>query len=474
LKNMEFLFLYMFLLVILFVFLPLKLFTYKQKSQSINLPLGKTGWPIIGESLDFVSARRKGTPEKFINDRMRAFSPEIFKTSLLGEPTAVFCNPAGNKFLFSNENKLVHSWWPSTINKIFPSGQHSSSKEEAKKLRRMLPGFFKPESLQRYVHIMDLMAKEHLETSWDNNKEVVVLPLAKNLTFSLACKLFLSINDPVHVAKFLEPFSKLAHGIMSIPIDLPGTDFNTAIKASNTIRKEILSIMKQRKVDLAEKKASPTQDILSYMLVTTNEDGEYMDDLGIIDKILALLIGGHDTVSSAITSIVKYLAELPHVYNEVLREQTEIANSKKAGELLNWEDIQKMKYSWNVACEALRLDPPVQGSFREALTDFTYLGFSIPKGWKLYWTNSSTHKNPDYFPDPQKFDPSRFEGNGPAPYTFVPFGGGPRMCPGKEYARLEILAFMHHVVRKYKWKKVYPKISTKELQVRLHPQKMIT
>ena len=49
---------------------------------------------------------------------------------------------------------------------------------------------------------------------------------------------------------------------------------------------------------------------------------------------------------------------------------------------------------------------------------------------KIYWTPHSTHKNPEYFPDPEKFDPSRFEGNGPAPCTFVPFVGGPRVCPG--------------------------------------------
>ncbi|KAI3960130.1 hypothetical protein MKW98_016854 [Papaver atlanticum] len=158
---------------------------------------------------------------------------------------------------------------------------------------------------------------------------------------------------------------------------------------------------------------------------------------------------------------MNYLAELPDVLHEVLHEQREIAKLKAPREWLNIDDVYKMKYSWNVVSEVLRLAPPLQGGYTEALTDFVYARYFIPKGMKLFWSGISSHMNPENFPDPEKFDPSRFQGNGPAPYTYVPFGGEPGMCPGYEYARVPILIFLHHVVRRYKLEKLIPGIGTR-------------
>ncbi|KAK2970775.1 hypothetical protein RJ640_009201 [Escallonia rubra] len=106
---------------------------------------------------------------------MDKFSPEVFKTSFAGETVAVFCGAAGNKFLFSNENKLVASWMPSSFLKII-NAKNSETNGILQKtmLRSILPQFLKPEALQKYVPIMDRMAMQHLERDWSGTFRKVI------------------------------------------------------------------------------------------------------------------------------------------------------------------------------------------------------------------------------------------------------------------------------------------------------------
>jgi cytochrome P450 family 26 subfamily A len=72
------------------------------------------------------------------------------------------------------------------------------------------------------------------------------------------------------------------------------------------------------------------------------------------------------------------------------------------------------------------------------------------------WSGPCSHLSPQFFPNPERFDPSRFEGIGPQPFTYLPFGGGPRMCLGNEFARTEMVVFMHHLVLNYEWSMIDP------------------
>ncbi|OWM69477.1 beta-amyrin 28-monooxygenase-like [Punica granatum] len=431
-----------------------------------DLPPGKTGyWPIIGETLDYFMAGRNDTPGKFVTDRTSRYSSDVFRTSLLGvgKNVAVFCGASGNKFLFSSESKYVTGWWPRSIKMVaeFPdpdSVDGYSTDDSSAKIRRFILEFVRPEALQRYIPIMDSMAKQHLEADWAPYEEVRAFPLLMKYTFALSCRFLMGIQDPTFVTRLGNMFALVSSGILSVPINFPGTAHYKAIQAGKSIRFDLLPIIKRRKREIMENKdTAVAKDLLSKMLLAEDENGRpVMKETEIGNTIISKLLASQDSSSTTIMFVVKYLAEYPDVYKQVWKEQKEIARSKGRDELLNWEDVQKMRYSWMVACEVLRLSPPGPGAFRRVITDFSYSGFTIPKGWKAHWNVYSTHLNPRYFPDPEKFDPSRFEGRGPAPFTFVPFGGGPRMCPGKEYARVQILVFMHNLVIKFRWKKAIP------------------
>lgn len=150
-------------------------------------------------------------------------------------------------------------------------------------------------------------------------KEVVhVYPTVKQYAFELACCLFASIEDPIQVSKLSPQFDEFLKGVISFPINLPGTRYHCATKAANAIREELKLIIKKRRVDLEEKRASPTQDLLSHLLVTPDSSGRFLTEMEIIDNILLLLFAGHDTSRSVITSLLRYLGQMPHVYEQVL------------------------------------------------------------------------------------------------------------------------------------------------------------
>ncbi|KAF8042063.1 hypothetical protein BT93_A0609 [Corymbia citriodora subsp. variegata] len=463
-------------LALLLLLVLIKLF--KPKTDHLNLPPGSFGWPIIGESLEFLRSQRDGSPAKFIQDRMTKYNSPVFKTSVLGEPMVILFGPAGNKFLFSNEGKKVALWWPSSVRKLMGRCLVAKAGDEAKSEKKLLMSFFNPEALMRSVGVIDELTKDHLRTHWEGKDQLEAYSTLKQHTFELACRLFMSITDPELISRLAEHFHVFLRGVIDLPINVPGTKFYRSKKAADNIRKELRVLVKQRQMELEKKTASPSQDLMCHLITNADENGKLMPEVEIVNNMLNLLFAGHDTSTSTLVLIIKYLSELPHVLEKVIAEQREVAASKVQGELLRWEDLQKMRYSWNVISEVMRLSAPIIGSFREALVDFTYEGYTIPKGWKLHWSASATHRDPKYHTRTLAFDESRFEGSGPAPYSFVPFGGGPRMCLGLEFARVELLVFLHNLVDGFRWSLVNPDekiiydpmpIPVKGLAIRLRP-----
>jgi cytochrome P450 len=115
-------------------------------------------------------------------------------------------------------------------------------------------------------------------------------------------------------------------------------------------------------------------------------------------------------------------------------------------------DLPRLAFAERVVWEAMRLYPPVYGFGREAVQDTEVMGYRIPKGWSVVMSQWVVHRDPRFFPDPERFDPDRWAG-GLAQrlprYAYFPFGGGPRQCIGNAFAQMEAVLVLATVARAY-------------------------
>ncbi|KAI4308024.1 hypothetical protein L6164_031143 [Bauhinia variegata] len=443
-------------LVFLFLLPILVLLRRRTKlSKRVPDPPGSFGIPIIGQSLGLLRAMRVNTAEKWVEARIRKYGP-ISKLSLFGKPTVFIYGQAANKLVFTSHDSIIANQQTQSIKMII--GERNLlelSGDDHKRVRAALVSFLKPESLKRYVEKMDEEVKEHLEMHWEGKQQVKVLPLMKTLTFNMICSLLFGLERGEERDKLLVCFQNMIEGMWSVPVNLPFTRYNRSLSASARIHNTLKDLLRQKKIELDQNTASPRQNLITSLLGMLNEDGtQVLTEKEIIDNITLVMIAGHDTSSVLITFIIRLLAKDPSVYASVLQEHEEIAKNKLPGHYsLTWEDLSKMKYTWRVAMETLRMVPPVFGGFRKALTDIEYEGYLIPKGWQIFWVTAMTHMDNNIFPEPLKFDPARFENQASIPpYCFIPFGGGPRICPGYEFARIETLVTIHYLVTRFTWK----------------------
>ncbi|KAK7318716.1 hypothetical protein RJT34_03422 [Clitoria ternatea] len=439
------------LLLILITLLSLICVLQKRRLDGTKkLPPGSFGLPLVGETYQFLFTKIG----HFLEERSKKYSSEIFKTNLLGEPTVILCGPAANKFVSMNDPKLIKVWYMKTQRRFFniPDQIHATMPKQVSVSAAPVKilGFLKPEGLVRYMGTkIESITHQHFMTHWEGKTEVKVYTLVKAFSLTVAYQFFLGIDEPHHVEKIATKFENLYSGLYSVPVCFPGSACHRALKAASAIRKDIQFLIKEKIEALS--KGHVMDDLLAH-IVGAEQDGKYVPKLGISNIIMGLMNSSYIPIATTLAFMIKHIGQRPDIFQKVVYEHDDIAKSKGSGTTLDWERILKLKYTWAVAQETMRLYPTAPGAFREAITDITYEGFTIPKGWKIFWAIIGTNNNPRYFDEPENFDPSRFEGNVPAPYTYLPFGAGPRSCPGKDYTRFVI----HILITKFKWEVIFP------------------
>ena len=402
-------------------------------------PPGSLGLPLIGETRAFF------TESNFAIKRHERYGP-VFKTSILGQTTIFIQGVEGNRFILSNENNDLESTWPSSVQKLLGSSSLSlQTGHQHVSRRKILAQAFQPRALSSYVEAMNVISDRYLQR-WLEQGTLTWYPEMRNYTLDIACKLLVGLDNGAE-ASLGHYYETWVAGLFSVPINLPWTAFGKALRSRQKLLTEIekLIIDRQRRSTAAQSK-----DALDLMLSARDDEGAGLPIEELQDQILTLLFAGHETLTSALASLCLLLTQHPRVLERARQEQMELSD-----QVLTFETLKQMPYLDQILKEVLRVIPPVAGGFRAAVQDCEYGGFQIEKGWQLLYQVNASHLDANVYPDPQQFDPDRFDRSRAEdkqqPFAYVPFGGGLRECIGKEFAKLEIKIFAARLLREYQW-----------------------
>ncbi|KAK1305617.1 Abscisic acid 8'-hydroxylase 1 [Acorus calamus] len=410
----------------------------------LPLPPGSLGWPYIGETFQLYS--NKNPNVFFAQKQKRGYGRygSIFKTHILRCPCVMISSPEAAKFVLVTKAQLFKPTFPASKERMlgrqaifFQQGDYHS------RLRKLVLRAFMPDAIRNHVAHLEFLAI-HALCSWEG-RMINTYQEMKTYAFNVALLSIFGKDELSYIDELKQCYYTLEKGYNSMPINFPGTQFHKAMKARQRLGQIVADILASRRQRQWEGQQSWDDLLGSFM-----SEKEALTDDQIADNIIGVIFAARDTTASVLTWVVKYLGENPGVLKAVIEEQEGIVKSKGEGEGLNWADTKKMVMTTRVIQETLRVASILSFTFREAVEDVEYEGYLIPKGWKVLPLFRNIHHSPDIFPDPEKFDPSRFE-VAPKPNTFMPFGNGIHSCPGNELAKLEMLVLLHHLTTKYRW-----------------------
>jgi len=195
--------------------------------------------------------------------------------------------------------------------------------------------------------------------------------------------------------------------------------------------------------------AETRQDLLGLLLAARDEQDAPLPDKQIRDEAITLLLAGHETSATALDWTFHLLSQHAEVEAELLNELRTVLNGQPA----TAADLPRLPYLKQVVQESMRLYPPVWGISRRAEQDAEFGGYRIPKDAYVVILPYTLHRHPDWWQEPERFDPARFSATrseGRHSYAYIPFSAGSRACIGIGMSMLEVQLVLAQLLPQFK------------------------
>ena len=399
---------------------------------------GTDGWPLVGTTF-----QQLRDPHAFTRKMAATYGP-IYRVRSFGGRTVQLLGPDANELVLFDRDKVFSSeqGWGPILNLLFPRGLMLMDFEQHRVHRRTLSVAFKPEPMKLYCAALNEGIARRLK-DWSGTAFEFYAGI-KALTLDLAATSFLGIPWGPEADRINQAFVDMVQasvGVVRIPI--PGTKMAKGV-AGRAYLKDYFGR------EVPKRRASDAQGMFSQICRATNEDGSLLSDDDIIDHMNFLMMAAHDTITSSATSMIMLLGQNPE-WQDTLRD--EMLGLGIAGHDLPYDRLNDLVLTDYAFKESLRLMAPVPSIPRRAVKDFDFGGYHFKAGTYVGISPAFTHKMPEHWPDPEKFDPMRFTPElvkARHKYAWVPFGGGAHMCLGLHFAYMQIKILMWHMLRDHR------------------------
>ena len=402
--------------------------------QSVTTPPSSPGKPFVGHLLDF-----RQNPTKLLSDLAREHGDIVhFKLGpqdiyLLNHPDYI------KDVLVTNNRNFVKSRGLEMAKKFLGEGLLTSEGEFHRRQRRLAQPAFHRQRINTYANVMTGHAVRARER-WRDGETLEVWQEMMRLTLAIVGKTLFDADvesEAPEIGKALtdvmQLFERITNPLSGLLDKLPLPSNTRWLKAKARLDSTIYRVINERRASGEDR-----GDLLSMLLLAQDEEGDggSMNDQQLRDEAMTLFVAGHETTANALTWTWYLLSQ----HRDVEARLHEEVDSVLTGTIPTAADVARLPYTEMVFAESMRLYPPAWTLGRRALTDYQIDRYVLPAHAIVLMSPWVMHHDPRFFPDPYKFDPDRWamEARESRPkFSYFPFGGGPRVCIGEQFAWME-------------------------------------
>lgn len=331
--------------------------------------------------------------------------------------------------------------------------------------RRLMQPAFHHRQIEGYARQMvDLSCeyRETLQAAADSDSRVDVARAMMRLTLAIVNRALFSTDIET---RFGGEITRLSEAITFViedanyryvrpyyPFWAPTMRNRRYRQAVETVDQVIYRIIAARQAQLEAAPATVPQDLLTTLLTARDaETGAGMSAVQLRDEVITLFIAGHETTANALTWALYLLAQNSQPEKALHAELDLVLKGRPP----KFADYPNLLYTRRVVEESLRLYPPAWITNRVAEEEDQLLGYQVPRDSFVVISPYVIHRHPAFWTQPDEFRPQRFSeeaGRNRPKFAYLPFGGGPRLCIGRDFALVEATLVLATLAQKLRFR----------------------